>query len=932
MKRVLCIALLMLCLTMAGMAEETAEMPLSGILRVALSSLGSITELHVTAKGPYIVEGHGTSLPEGTEMTISNQAGSLVLMTGGNTLNLGKNITLSRAAGTGAVSIREARLPQNSYPGDLICEARGQYIQVIVRVYMEDYLLGVLPYEMEEAFPLEALKAQAVAARTYALRKMNLQAESYDLVDTTYDQVYNGSPSGQTKCEQAIRETSGVVGFVNGEYMASYYTASNGGQTESPKNAWGTDAYSYLTVKDDPFDRMNPLSPSRSVSFYRDGTTSVPGLTALLTQKSGSVQGAITGVQLHSPKYDDPSRVYGKLDVTITDAFGRSATVTLDVFEELESLCGLSLSTLQNEVLEVAETVGGWKLTSRRFGHGVGLSQRGAQQMADEGLSYDLILAFYFPGVSLKRYTLTREQEAEFPEIRRMVVSLSNPLSVLLLRDRASAEGSVLAEIPHGAVINRLSEMGGWSLIQYGSLSGYVTSDSLAGLNEQADQSDLMPGMAGTATVTLSDESQVLNLRSAPTVNADVLTRLRHGAVVTVLQQYDSWSLVDTGSHTGYLLNDYLTFPQEAVTEVQDSFAGRQALVLPSAGLPLRQTADAQAAAMIMLPQGTLVDVIGSEISGMLPVSAGGITGYVTAAYVYVLPLETEKTEKVATVMAGSGLMLRRTADVNGDAVTILPYGAEVTILGEEQNGFCPVQYGSLKGYASKAYLMMRDSQKPAATPAALPTATPAPVREASRIIVGRHATVNAPGGLNLREKPRSNAPVLTVLQNGASVLITGEEENGFLPVAAGDLLGYAAASYLILEATEAPQAAALQVAATPVPTPLPTATPGPQRVAVNSRNGLNLRSAPNVNAEVLYVLPYGMVLQVLEDAGNSFLKVQWSNYTGYVAEDYVSPIGSDAGYQLTSIPAATATPAPVRVTSTPLVTLPPVLVQTGND
>jgi hypothetical protein len=73
--------------------------------------------------------------------------------------------------------------------------------------------------------------------------------------------------------------------------------------------------------------------------------------------------------------------------------------VTLDYFNQMESLCGMSINVLKNETLAVTETVGGYRLTARRYGHGVGMSQRGAQQMAKEGLSYDQILDFYFPGI-----------------------------------------------------------------------------------------------------------------------------------------------------------------------------------------------------------------------------------------------------------------------------------------------------------------------------------------------------------------------------------------------------------------------------------------------------------------------------------------------------------------------------------------------------
>ena len=83
-------------------------------------------------------------------------------------------------------------------------------------------------------------------------------------------------------------------------------------------------------------------------------------------------------------------------------------SVALDYFSQVEGLCSMSINVLKNETLTVTEAVGGYKLTARRFGHGVGMSQRGAQQMANEGFAYDQILEFYYPGLTRTRYTMTR--------------------------------------------------------------------------------------------------------------------------------------------------------------------------------------------------------------------------------------------------------------------------------------------------------------------------------------------------------------------------------------------------------------------------------------------------------------------------------------------------------------------------------------------
>ena len=100
-----------------------------------------------------------------------------------------------------------------------------------------------------------------------------------------------------------------------------------------------------------------------------------------------------------------------------------------------------------------------------------------------------------------------------------------------------------------------------------------------------------------------------------------------------------------------------------------------------------------------------------------------------------------------------------------------------------------------------------------------------------------------------------------------------------------GTLSGYVSADYLRFGET----------AYQPAPTPQPTAKPAEDayRVVVSSDNGLNLRSAPNTGSEVVYILPYGMVLTVIGESGNGFLHVQWAGYTGYVSSQYVSPLGA---------------------------------------
>lgn len=932
--------LLALLLTLFLLPSATAEggvvsgTTVSGTVRVYLSSISSLTAVDVSIAGSYSIGGDASrALARGQSVRVSNSGGTLMMTTNGQTQTMGSRFKLRRhqTSGENGVRIAQARYPASLYPGDIEFIAKGGNVQIIVHVYMEDYMLGVLPYEMDNSFPLEALKAQAVAARTYALKKMSAQAATYDVVDTTSDQVYNGTPSGNARCAQAVQETSSIVGTVNGEYMASYYTASNGGQTESVKNAWGSGSYSYLQVKDDPYDLRNGASIAKSVTFYRDGTTSVSALTELLRTEAAMLVGAdsvqitaINGVTLAEPKYAEPSRVYKKVLVNLTLAGYGDMTVTLDYFSQVEGLCSMSINVLKNETLTVTEAVGGYKLTARRFGHGVGMSQRGAQQMANEGFTYDQILEFYYPGLTRTRYTMTRTllssidgtpDEPSTPEepiadAKPAVVTLKNPLDSLNLRQQPTTASSILARMPHGTQVNLLSREGEWSRVQYGTLTGYVMTSYLTVQEDGVDETPSGVVSRGTATVALSDESQTLNLRAAPTTNAAVLSRLRHGQTLTVLERYASWTYVQYGTLSGYVMNDYIVYDagDDGSEDGADDGNGGQAaaqvaIVLPSGGLNLRAGANTSSGVIMVLPQGTMLTVTGEvRGNGMLPVLLGSVAGYVSSDYVYVTdealatatpapnatpsptpaPTQTPaqapaQSEREATVRAYGGLKLRQLPDTSSATLTTMPYGAVVTVTGESVNSFYAVSYEELNGYASAQYLTF-------GADAPQPTAEPTRVPEASHPVTGRIGTVTAPSGLNLRADSSQYANILATLGYGVQVTVTGERVSGFYPVRVGTLSGYVSADYIRFD-TEA--------AATAAPTATPAPSTGGYRVVVESDNGLNLRAQPSANSEVLYVLPYGMVLTVLGEGENGFLYVQWGGYTGYVSGDYVTPFGA---------------------------------------
>lgn len=215
--------------------------------------------------------------------------------------------------------------------------------------------------------------------------------------------------------------------------------------------------------------------------------------------------------------------------------------------------------------------------------------------------------------------------------------------------------------------------------------------------------------------------------------------------------------------------------------------------------------------------------------------------------------------------------------DMSSGTLATMPYGSAVTVTGEAVNGFYAVSYEELSGYASAQYLSF-DADEPQTT------VQPTKVPEASHPVAGRIGTVTAPSGLNLRADSSEYANVLATLGYGVQVTVTGERVSGFYPVRIGTLSGYVSADYVSFDS---------ESAATAAPTATPAPGTGGYRVVVESDNGLNLRAQPSANSDVLYVLPYGMVLSVLGEGENGFLHVQWGGYTGYVSGDYVTPFGA---------------------------------------
>lgn len=275
---------------------------------------------------------------------------------------------------------------------DIIRDTRGVAAVNIVNV--EEYLYGVLPKEVPEGWPPEALKAQAIASRGYALyRKLNNRGLYYDLDSTVLSQVYGGVKVEDPRTNTAVDETRGMVLTFEGQIIQSLFHAASGGHTEPVENVWGDNGdrpIPYLGGVWDPFD-----ADGGSIQWSR--TLNLDTIRQRLN-RSGIPLGKIKSVEVVE-RNDETDRV---LLLKINHNSGSPSYLSGNSFR-------MALGPTYNvksTIFRIEFHNGALKLSGSGFGHGVGLPQESARAMASQGYDYLQILSYFYPGVKFKRFDL----------------------------------------------------------------------------------------------------------------------------------------------------------------------------------------------------------------------------------------------------------------------------------------------------------------------------------------------------------------------------------------------------------------------------------------------------------------------------------------------------------------------------------------------
>ncbi|HVA67133.1 MAG TPA: SpoIID/LytB domain-containing protein [Elusimicrobiota bacterium] len=276
-----------------------------------------------------------------------------------------------------------ALLNGRCYRGKLVLrrDADGAVTAVDV-LDIEDYLMGVLPGEMDPSWPLEALKAQAVVARTYAYTQLDkYEDEGYDLTGDTRSQMFGSLGQVPLSVREAVNETSGQVLGYKGRILDVYYHSCSGGHTADEAEIWGgAEPPPPLRGVRDPYSRGCP---------DYDWKAYVPLSKVLAAIEPGSLlAGPLESFRIGHEYWD------GYVKNFVAGIDGDPIPIAASKFRRRIGAYWLKSDRIYR-IRVLSDSV---EFEGHGLGHGVGLSQWGARDLAKLGRSYQRILKFYFPG------------------------------------------------------------------------------------------------------------------------------------------------------------------------------------------------------------------------------------------------------------------------------------------------------------------------------------------------------------------------------------------------------------------------------------------------------------------------------------------------------------------------------------------------------
>jgi stage II sporulation protein D len=441
MKKVLFVIVLLLQTISFPSIPVRAQMP--DLVRVGLER--QFRNVHSITLSNTHIHANGHILQSAGGFTVRLDGGRVVLISGGNTVLTedGSNGILVRDAEGGPVNLGNARFR------GAVQFIRGSGVSAVNILTADEYLYGVVASEMPAGFHREALKAQAVAARSYMLNRMGIHsAQGYDLCDLGHCQAYRGMGQEHTGAVEAVNETRGLIMYHENEPINAVYFSSSGGVTDNSENVWN-EALPYLrgVVEITEFEpriwnryftwaeitgflsanninigsangmaitRFCPAGRVQELTVYGTG-----GQRALVKEDIRTVFSPSAGGMLESRNFTLGSGFtpLNPVLVSVTDglqtqhgiinsfyvlaAGGLTSSLSSASVTDGFNIAVYEAAARQQQTVTVSGGAG-VTISGSGWGHGVGMSQRGAEGMALMGYSFWDILHHYYKGIVIR--------------------------------------------------------------------------------------------------------------------------------------------------------------------------------------------------------------------------------------------------------------------------------------------------------------------------------------------------------------------------------------------------------------------------------------------------------------------------------------------------------------------------------------------------
>jgi len=358
-------AIFVICL--AAAASSAATRPES--IRVAL--VKGAEELRIDGTGVLLTDAKGEPLR--LEMPLQVK-------------RVKDGITVNGRSVAGLVASAPARIAINGkgYRGVLEVSASERGLLVVNELPLEEYLVGLINCEISSAWPMEAVKAQAVIARSYAMfQKKARQGAVYQLESSVMDQVYEGCDLEDSRAARGVQETSGEVLTWDDKVIQAFYHSNCAGHTESSRNVWGL-AIPYLQgVPCQYCQDANPINWEQRIPLKKVEAALKGGGFQLSGLKELKVQG-----RNRSGRVQQVAAYGARGSVEVPGVAFRKA---------------LGYGVVKSTNFEIRMAGDDCLISGSGSGHGVGLCQWGAKERANDGFAYREILSYYYPGVKLTK-------------------------------------------------------------------------------------------------------------------------------------------------------------------------------------------------------------------------------------------------------------------------------------------------------------------------------------------------------------------------------------------------------------------------------------------------------------------------------------------------------------------------------------------------